>query len=209
MITAGTAAAALLLILSGCGIPVEPTPTSTAPTAPVSPPDPAAPSSPPVIGETDGPHYPEQPPATTAPTTPPRDYTPTPVTAECSALVTPQAMYDYNPNYSLQTEFTPAGNVALIAANQGTVCGWVNQTSGTTIQVAVGHFSVADLAHIREHLSSIGSAEHGPGEAAYFVPLGGSGNVFRGEYWIIAQSPTFHEMADAEPLLAAVAGALG
>src|SRR5690554_5131615 len=88
-------AAVLALGLSGCvpgGAPeptttsnwsATPTPTRTPSATPTDTPEPAVTDEP-----SDG-------------------FDSTPVTIDCNALVTPQVVYDYNPNYGNQPDFTP------------------------------------------------------------------------------------------------------
>src|SRR5690554_8028618 len=136
----------------------------------------------------------------------------TPVTIDCNALVTPQVVYDYNPNYGNQPDFTPAAgtDVATIAANQGVACNWVNQTSGVTFQVAVAQLAADDLATVRAGLPS-GTSVSGAGDAAYFSASGGTGvaHVFSGPYWIVASSPAFYEFVEVQPIVKGALAALG
>ncbi|HEU4808249.1 MAG TPA: arginyl-tRNA synthetase, partial [Homoserinimonas sp.] len=136
----------------------------------------------------------------------------TPVTIDCNTLVSPQAVYDYNPNYGYQPDFTPAAgsDVATIVANQGVACNWVNQTSGVTFVIAVAQLAAGDLAGIRDGLPD-SSRVSGIGDAAYFSASGGLGvaQVFSGPYWVVATSPAFYEMADPRPILDAALAALG
>ena len=189
-------AAVLALGLSGCvpesALELTPTPTrSTTQTPSASP--------------TDTP----EPTATDAPSD---GFDSTPVTIDCNTLVTPQVVYDYNPNYGNQPDFTPASGsaVATIAANQGVACNWVNQTSGVTFQVAVAQLAADDLASVRAGLSS-GTCVSGMGDAAYFSASGGVGvaHVFSGPYWIVASSPAFYEFVEVQPIVKGALAALG
>jgi hypothetical protein len=137
----------------------------------------------------------------------------TPVTIDCNALVSPQAVYDYNPNYGYQPDFTPVAgtDVATIAANQGVTCNWVNQTSGETFVIAVAQLSSADLERVRQGIAGKSTAVPGAGDAAYFAASGGVGvaEVFSGPYWIVATSPAFYEFSEPKPLVEAALAALG
>jgi len=193
-------AAVLALGLSGCvpgGAPeptttsnwsATPTPTRTPSATPTDTPEPAVTDEP-----SDG-------------------FDSTPVTIDCNALVTPQVVYDYNPNYGNQPDFTPAAgtDVATIAANQGVACNWVNQTSGVTFQVAVAQLAADDLATVRAGLPS-GTSVSGAGDAAYFSASGGVGvaHVFSGPYWIVASSPAFYEFVEVQPIVKGALAALG
>jgi hypothetical protein len=137
----------------------------------------------------------------------------TPVTIDCNELVSPQAVYDYNPNYGNQPDFTPAAgtDVATIAANQGIACNWVNQTSGETFVVAVAQLASGDLERVKQGIAAKSTAVSGLGDAAYFTASGGVGvaEVFSGPYWIVATSAAFYESAEPKPLVEAALASLG
>jgi hypothetical protein len=191
-----TLAAVLALGLSGCvpqgapdpGESTDWTATQQPTTAPTDTPDPAVTEEP-----SDG-------------------FNSTPVTIDCNTLVSPQVVYDYNPNYGLQPDFTPAAgtDVATIVANQGVACNWVNQSSGVTFVVAVAQLAADDLATVRSGLPS-SAAVSGIGDAAYFQASGGVGvaQVFAGPYWVVATSPAFYEVVEPKPLLEGALAALG
>lgn len=160
------------------------------------------------------------------PTTPPADapepavtdvpaegFSSTPVTIDCNKLVSPQAVYDYNPNYGHQPAFTAATgtDVATIVANQGVACNWVNQTSGVTFVVAVAQLAADDLATVQADVAAGSTAVSGIGDAAYFTASGGVGvaQVFDGPYWVVASSAAFYEVAEPKPILEAALAALG
>jgi hypothetical protein len=189
-------AAVLALGLSGCVPEGTPDPSSTTDWSATQKPT-ATPTDTPEPAVTDEPS---------------EGFKSTPVTIGCNTLVTPQVVYDYNPNYGNQPDFTPAAgtDVATIAANQGVACNWVNQTSGVTFQVAVAQLAADDLASVRAGLSS-GTAVSGVGDAAYFSASGGVGvaHVFSGPYWIVASSPAFYEFVEVQPIVKGALAALG
>jgi hypothetical protein len=137
----------------------------------------------------------------------------TPVTIDCNQLVPPQVVYDYNPNYGHQPDFTPAAgtDVATITANQGLACNWVNQTSGETFVIAVAQLAPADLEQVEQGAAAKSTPVSGLGDAAYFTASGGVGvaQVFAGPYWIVATSPAFYEIAEPRPLVEGALAALG
>ncbi len=166
-----------------------------------------------------------QPPATATPTptiiiepTP----TPTPsataddavaVTVGCDELVTAQELYDYNPNFALQAQFSPTpGSLAAEAvAAKGVACSWVNLTSGETIVMAVAHLGDAALtARANELVVSSNSVPTYEVEG-YFLLDGGVGTAqaFKSPYWISATSTYFFEPGDVAPLMANALSALG
>jgi hypothetical protein len=137
----------------------------------------------------------------------------TPLTIDCEQLISPQAMYDYNPNFSLNNGFEPADGTAAaeIASLNGVTCAWVNQTSGATIEVAVAQLPEAELASIKTRVTA--ESESAPAFAAegFFRMAGtvGEADAFSGEYWVSATSADFYEAGDAEPIVAAAVAALG
>lgn len=159
---------------------------------------------------------------TTAPATPTPSPTPSetpnaggsiPVDVPCEQLVSLQAMYDYNPNFSLLASWIPdAGTPAAEArAAEGTVCRWANDTSGVAIDVSVASFDRGTLeakANATNGASTM-VPTYGPDEA-YFTVTGGVGEavVFRGDYWVVVRSVMFLEPGDAEPIVSSVLAGL-
>jgi hypothetical protein len=122
----------------------------------------------------------------------------------CSTLLTPQAIYDFNPNFSLQSGFSPkSGTDASKAAGyQGLACSWINQTSSDLIIVSAAHPS--DLTALKASASS-GTAVSGLGNTAYFKTTAGVGElqIFDGPFWITLSSDTFGTADDARDLASA------
>ncbi len=135
----------------------------------------------------------------------------TPTKIPCGTLIPAQVVYDFNPNFGLDSAFTPRGGTAAAtaAAANGTACNWLNQTSRDTFTVSVARPAVAELASLRAKAAT-GTAAAGFGDAAYFSTSGGVGrvDVFRGSYWLTATSLYFASAGDASPLLKAALGAL-
>jgi hypothetical protein len=135
----------------------------------------------------------------------------TPTKVPCGTLVTAQAVYDFNPNFGLDSTFSPkSGTAAATAvADQGTACSWLNQTSGDTFAIAVARPAAPELASLRTKAAT-GAPASGLGDAAYFSTSGGVGrvDVFTGEYWLVATSVYFGSATDAKDLVTAALGAL-
>ncbi len=129
----------------------------------------------------------------------------------CGTLISAQAVYDFNPNFGLDSGFSPkAGSAAATAvADKGTACNWLNQTSGDTFAFAVSRPAATELAS-RKTTAATGTPASGLGDAAYFSTSGGVGqvDVFRGAYWLVATSVYFGSAADAKDLVTAALGAL-
>ena len=186
----GLAGGALALLLSGC-VPIDTdgstpaetgTPTSTrsvTPTGPATAPDDDPVETP--VG--------------------------TPITLSCDQLVGAQAIYDFNPNFGLLSDFTPAAGslVAIAVAENGLACQWINQTSGETIQIAVADLPAPRLDQLAVTASS-GEAISGIGDRAYFA--NGAAQVFDGSYWVAGESTVFVTGDDAAPLLQAALASL-
>jgi hypothetical protein len=146
--------------------------------------------------------------ASATPTTPP----PAPVAqgtaiaVTCNALLTPQVIYNFNPNYSLQASFKPkSGTDASKALSyQGLACSWINQTSSDLINVSVARPAPSNLASVKAAASS-GTAASGLGNAAYFSTSAGVGElqVFNGPFWITLSSVAFGTADDARDLASA------
>ena len=68
-----------------------------------------------------------------------------PMTIGCRDLISDQAIYDYNPNFSLKANYTPAAGslAAEVARQNGLACAWVNQTSGELIELSVANLPAA------------------------------------------------------------------
>lgn len=129
----------------------------------------------------------------------------------CNTLEPPQTVYDFNPNFGLDSGFTPkAGTPAASAvADGGTACNWLNQTSGDTFTIAVAQPSPARLASVKS-TAATGTPGSGVGDSSYFSTGGGVGRVdaFSGKYWISATSVYFGSVGDAATLLNAALAAL-
>lgn len=135
-----------------------------------------------------------------------------PITITCNQLVTPQAVYDYNPNYSLKSDYKPAsGSVAAqVTAQNGLACAWVNQTSGAIIEVAVANLPAAHLTALKNDLVTSSNSVPTYDVEGYFKLDGSTGvaQAFSDPYWIVASSSAFFEPGDAQPIVAAAIAGL-
>jgi hypothetical protein len=131
------------------------------------------------------------------------------VNIACDALVPAQALYDFNPNFSVDPSYSPEANTlpATIAADRGAACGYVNQTSGEVIEVAVAHLEAAELQKAKDAAAASGApvSAYG-GDAGYFAVESGHGQAqaFTGEYRIVARSTAFEEPGDHASLVSAI-----
>jgi len=150
---------------------------------------------------------------TVAPTpTPTPTDPPTPVTLTCEQVVTPQQLYDFNPNYGTDPGYSPADNSlpAAVVADKGVACGFLNQTSNAVIEVAVAKPAASALTTRKNSAAASGQVvpTYGvpPTVEGYFGVTGGVGQaqIFSNGYWIILESKDFAEPGDAQPIAAAV-----
>jgi hypothetical protein len=189
---AALVAAAALLTLAGC----TPTPA----------PSPSRSASIPVPT----PHEP----TTTAVPTPTASVTATPVDIACDKLISPDAMYAFNPNFvSIGTWKPNSGTAAAQAvANKGVACRWQNETSNDVIDLSVASFDTATLESLKNQ--AVGKSTLVPtyegADEGYFAASGGTGTavVFVRSYWIVLTSQQFAEPGDPADLVAAVMSAL-
>lgn len=180
--------AASVALLSGC-TPETPEATETA--APTTPPT-AAPTAAPEPTESAEPAI--------------------PFSVECDALLTPDQLYAFNPNFGAAPDYEPAAASVVIAVeeDEGTACGYLNQTSGELIEVAVatpteqaGETRRNDAALTSKPVPTFGTP---PDVEGYFLHAGGAGEaqVFHGPYWVVIDSTALFEPGDAEQLVSAV-----
>lgn len=179
---------AVAALLAGCGSPAL-TPSAT-------PGSSESPSPTPSATPTDAPPAPSA----------------TPVAVRCDALITAQAMYDFNPNFSLISSWTPDGGSAAAEAlaAKGVACRWKNDTSGDTIDVSVAALDQASLE--KKANTTYGASTMVPtyGGEGYFSVTNGVGEavVFDRGYWVVARSSYFLEPGDASPIVEPVLAAL-
>lgn len=161
--------------------------------------------------------------ATAAPTTPPTS-SPTapeptetaepaiPFSIECDALLTPDQLYAFNPNFGAAPDYEPAAAsvVTAVEEDEGTACGYLNQTSGELIEISVatpteqaGETRRNDAALTSKPVPTFGTP---PDVEGYFLQSGGAGEaqVFHGPYWVVIDSVALFEPGDAEQLVSAV-----
>ena len=182
------AVAATAILLSGCtGETPEPTGTASPGPSETSSPS-AGPSETPVPTEE-----------------------PVPFEIACDVLLTPDQVYEFNPNFGADPGYeAAAAGVAAVVDEAGTACGWLNQTSGEVIEIGVATPPPAALES-RKNEAALGSnpvPTYGtpPAVDGYFSQVGAAGEaqVFTGPYWIVLDSPAFFEPGDAQQLVTAV-----
>lgn len=136
-----------------------------------------------------------------------------PVGLSCNDVVTPQQIYDYNPNFGLVDGFVPeSGSLAgqAVAAN-GLACRWMNQTSGATIDVSVAHLDARSNEIRKESLASNSTSVSDFGPDGYFDQgdVGSAAQAFPGEFWVTAASVAFFTAEDAAAIMGNATAAVG
>lgn len=185
-----------LLLLAGCG-------PDPAPTVPPTPP----PSSP--TGPIDSPTLLPSNPGTATPE--PSDDG-TPIALGCDQLVAPNAIYAFNPNFTLLEEWTPAaGSLGARAVNaSGVACRWVSESGGVALDVSAARPGTAALAALE---AEVDGGDHAPyGEDSWFsleASEHGRLVIFAGDTWIAISSAYLGEAGDADPIADAALTALG
>ena len=182
-----------LIVLAGCATNAEPVSSASPMATPTTVPAASATPSP-----------------TPTPTPTPAGEADTAVTLGCDQVLTPDDVYDFNPNFGAAPGYKPTdGSAASVAAlHKGVACGWSNQTSGDLIEVSVAQPTAATLADLKSQAakSSTSVTTYGAGVKGYFATADGTGEaqIFSGPYWVAVTSVEFVEARDAETLVAAV-----
>lgn len=121
-------------------------------------------------------------------------------------------MYDFNPNFGLQSDFTPkAGTTAATAlAKKGVACSWLNQTSRDTIELSVANLPPAEIDALKAKLNKSNSPVSAFAAPGYFTAADGIGlaQAFDGTFWVTARSSFFVEAGDAAQIMDAALGSL-
>jgi hypothetical protein len=135
--------------------------------------------------------------------TPTPTSTATTFTENCDILLTSAQIYAYNPNFVSDNTYVPqAGSIpAKIGANGGTTCGWLNETSGSFVEVAIATPLPADLAAAKSAASS-GAPISANGEQGFFAVKNGVGSAqfFFGTFWLDVSSKDFEVASDAQAI---------
>lgn len=132
-----------------------------------------------------------------------------PLGIPCDELVTPQALYDFNPNVGSDPAPQHGELVLTMAASGGVACGWLNQSSGARISAGVIRLTPDSLAAVRS--TALDRAE--PSAAitdGYFRVTSGVGHaeIIGDDYWIVIESTVLIDPIEAnsfaEPMRAAL-----
>jgi hypothetical protein len=137
---------------------------------------------------------------------------PIPFEIACDALLTPDQLYAFNPNFGADAAYTASARTVVVAVEQheGTSCGYLNQTSGEVIEIAVATPTEAAGTTLANEAASTSTAvpTYGtpPEVSGYFARSGEHGQVqvFSGPYWVVIDSTAIFEPGDAQTLVADV-----
>jgi hypothetical protein len=136
----------------------------------------------------------------------------TPFSVPCETLASLQTMYDFNPNFALTGSFSPSAGTpaADAAADQGTLCRWVNATSGEAIDFTASIPSPAQF-EARKAAAASGTPVTGLGADAWFTSEHdvGTVQVFKGDKWVTVSSAWFTLAQDAQALVTEAVNAVG
>lgn len=137
---------------------------------------------------------------------------PTPVSLTCDQILSPDQLQAFNPDFAADPGYTPktGSKAAQIASYKGVVCGFLDQTSNSVIEVAVAKPSAGQLtaqkntAITRSHV--VPTYGIPPKVEGYFTVSSGIGEVqvFTGGWWLVVSSQDFAEPGAPQPLVASV-----
>jgi hypothetical protein len=134
------------------------------------------------------------------------------IDADCDTLVSPDAMYAFNPNFGLVDDWRPeSGSPAADAvALEGVACQWLNQTSSDTIDLSVANLDDEGLESLKNAAVEQSTMVPTYGDEAYFEVEDGVGTaiVFDRSYWLVVSSGYFFEPGDATEIVEAALSAL-
>lgn len=148
--------------------------------------------------------------ATAEPVVPPEG---TAVDKTCDQLLTADDLYALNPNIGVDPGYAATSDAAVTATTySGISCGWLNQSSGEVIEVALAMPNETLANTLKdtalsggEIVPTYGSA---PAVEGYFNAGTGTAEVFTNGYWVAVTSPTMTEPGDAERIMGTVLGNL-
>ncbi len=135
-----------------------------------------------------------------------------PFSIDCSVLVPGEAMYEFDPNFSLVGPVEPAAGTAgaEAAAAGGMTCRWVHETSGIALDISVAELTPTASTARKNDLVQSSNSVPTYGVEGYFRVVGDSGEAqaFPDPYWVSIVSPALFEPGDATPLMTAAIDAL-
>ena len=131
----------------------------------------------------------------------------TPVDKSCEQVLTADDIYALNPNFGVDPGYTASSDAAVTATTyDGISCGWMNQSSGEVIEVAIAQPNETLTNNLKDVALSGGAIvpTYGspPDVEGYFST--GTAQVFTRGYWVAVSSPDMIEPGDAERIMSTV-----
>lgn len=133
-----------------------------------------------------------------------------PIGLDCTEILSPDALYAFNPSVGTNPDFEPTALAQQAVEYEGVACGWINQTSGVTLAVAVARFDPESLAIVRERAADREGSQRVDGSDAYFRVQDGMGVIeaFVDGDWVIIESEEFTSPGDFSELRAIIESSL-
>lgn len=135
-----------------------------------------------------------------------------PIYKVCSDLISIEALYDFNPNFSYDASKSPSSGSLGEKAKQkdGVYCSFINLSNGDRIDVAAAQISTSSIGDWTKRISEGNrptDAFGNPPETLGFFSRSnyeGVSQVIQGNIWVAISSSTFYEAGDASSLMSQV-----
>lgn len=133
-----------------------------------------------------------------------------PIGLGCAQILSPDALYAFNPSVGTNPDFEPTALARQALEYEGVACGWINQTSGVTLAVAVARFDPESLAIVRERAADRDGSQRVDGSDAFIRVEDGIGVIeaFIDGDWVIIESEGFTTPGDFTELLSIIDSSL-
>ena len=135
-----------------------------------------------------------------------------PIHKACSDLISIEALYDFNPNFSYDASQSPTSGSLGEKAKQkdGVFCSYVNLSNGDRIDIAAAQISTSSIGDWTKRISESNrptDAYGNPPETLGFFSRSnneGVSQAIQGNKWVAISSSTFYEAGDASSLMSQV-----
>jgi hypothetical protein len=132
-----------------------------------------------------------------------------PVSFSCEQLIPLQALYDFNPNYALDSSRSPRDGSPekQIQDLRGLVCIFVNLSTGDEIQIAVAQLDPSGIKEVTAKLEktdppTTSFTQSAEAKSFFSVTQGiGVAQVVTSKYWIVCSSTSLTTAEDLAPLV--------
>lgn len=134
------------------------------------------------------------------------------MTLECDQVLTPDDIYAFNPNFGSAPDYQPENDSLAETATryEGIACGWLSQTSGEIIEVAIAQPNEVLMNQLTDAAiaDSTPVPTYGtpPAREGFFSNADGPGEaqIFTDRYWVTVSSTVFAEPGDPRDLVETV-----